>query len=40
MKINNVMLKQDIETKILPDMEALLNNKIETISKIEGNKKV
>ena len=33
-------LKQEIETKILPDMEARLNNKIETISKIVENKNV
>ena len=39
-KINNATLKQEIETKILPDMEAQLNNKIEAISKIVGNKKV
>ena len=34
------MLKQEIETKILPDMEAPLNNKIDAISKIVENKKV
>ena len=34
------MLKQEIETKILLDMEARLNNKIEAISKIVDNKKV
>ena len=32
--INNVTLKQEIETQVLPDMEARLNNKIDTISKI------
>ena len=39
-KINNVTLKQEIETKILLDMEARLNNKIEAIGKIVENKKV
>ena len=39
-KINNATLKQEIETKVLPDMEARLNNKIEAISKIVENKKV
>ena len=34
------MLKQEIETKILPDMEARLNNKIEAMSKIVENKNV
>ena len=33
-------LKQEIETKVLPDMEARLNNKIEVVSKIVENKKV
>ena len=33
------MLKQEIETKVLPDMEAQLNNKINTMSKIVENKK-
>ena len=33
-KINNAMLKQEIETKVLPYMEARLNNKIDAISKI------
>ena len=33
-------LKQEIETKVLPDMEAQLNNKIDAISKIVENKKV
>ena len=28
MKINNVMLKQEIETKVLPYMEEQLNSKI------------
>ena len=37
--INNATLKQEIETKLLPDMEARLNNKIEAISKIVENKK-
>ena len=32
-------LKQELETKVLPDMEARLNNKIEAISKIVENKK-
>ena len=32
-------LKQEIETKILPDMEARLNNKIESISKIVEKRK-
>ena len=36
-KINNAMLKQEIETQVLPDMEARLNNKIEAISKIVEN---
>ena len=30
-KINNVTLKQEIETKVLPDMEARLNNKINKV---------
>ena len=38
-KIKNAMLKQEIETKVLPDMEARLNNKIGAISKIVGNNK-
>ena len=38
-KINNATLKQEIETQVLPDMEALLNNKIDAISKIIENKK-
>ena len=38
-KINNATLKQEIETKVLPDMEARLNNKIDAISKIVENKK-
>ena len=33
-KINNATLKQEIETQVLPDMEARLNNKIDAISKI------
>ena len=37
-KINNVTPKQEIETKVLPDMEARLNSKIDTISKIENKK--
>ena len=32
-------LKQEIETQVLPDMEARLNNKIDAIRKIVGNKK-
>ena len=32
--INNATLKQEIETKVLPDMEARLNNKIDSIIKI------
>ena len=40
MKINNATPKQEIETKVLSDMEAQLNNKIEAISKIVENKKV
>ena len=39
MKINNVTLKQEIETKVLPDMEARLNRKINAINKIVENKK-
>ena len=39
-KINNAMLKQEIETQVLPEMEARLNNKIDTISKIVENKKL
>ena len=38
-KINNATLKQEIETQVLPDMEARLNNKIDAISKIAENKK-
>ena len=38
-KINNVMLKQEIETKVLLDMEARLNNKINVISKIVKKEK-
>ena len=38
-KINNATLNPEIETKVLPDMEARLNNKIDTISKIVENKK-
>ena len=34
------MLKQEIETQILPDMEERLNNKIDAIHKIVENKKV
>ena len=36
-KINIATLKQEIETKVLPDMEAQLNNKIGIISKIVEN---
>ena len=39
-KINNATLKQEIETKILPTMEARLNSEIEAISKIVENKRV
>ena len=38
-KINNATLKQEIETQVLPDMEARLNKKIDAISKIVENKK-
>ena len=38
-KINNAMLKQEIETQVLPDMEAWLNNKIDTINKIVEKEK-
>ena len=38
-KINNVTLKQEIETQVLPDMEARLNNKIDAISKIVDKRK-
>ena len=38
-KINNATLKQEIETRVLPDMEARLNKKIDAISKIVENKK-
>ena len=38
-KINNATLKQEIETQVLLDMEARLNNKIDAISKIVENKK-
>ena len=38
-KIKNATLKQEIETKVLPDMEARLNNKMDVISKIVENKK-
>ena len=34
MKINNATLKQELETKVLPDMEERLKNKINTIIKI------
>ena len=37
--INNMTLKQEIETKVLPDMEARLNSKIDAINKIVENKK-
>ena len=33
-KINNTTLKQEIETKVLPDMEERLNGKIDAIIKI------
>ena len=32
-KINNATLKQEIETQVLPDMEARLNSKIDAMSK-------
>ena len=38
-KINNAMLNKEIETKVLPNMEARLKNKIDAISKIVENKK-
>ena len=38
-KSNNVMLKQDIETKLLPYMEALLIIKIDVIIKIVEKEK-
>ena len=38
-KITNVTLKQEIETKVLPDMEAWLNIKIYAISNIVENEK-
>ena len=38
-KINNAMLKQEIETQVLPNMEARLNSKIDTISKIVEKRK-
>ena len=34
------MLKQEIENKVLPNMEARLNNKIDTINKIVENKRL
>ena len=37
--INNATLKQEIETKVLPDMEARLNSKIDAINKIVESKK-
>ena len=37
--INNVTLKQEIETQVLPEMEARLNSKIDAISKIVENNK-
>ena len=37
--MRRLSLKQEIETKVLPDMEARLNNKIDAISKIVENKK-
>ena len=33
------MLKKEIETKVLPNMEARLNNKIDVISKIVDKEK-
>ena len=38
-KINNATLKQEIETQVLPDMEARLNSKIDAISKIVEKRK-
>ena len=38
-KINNAMPKQNIETKVLSDMEARINNKIDAISNIVEKKK-
>ena len=38
-KIKNATLKQEIETKVLPNMEARLNNKIDVINKIVENEK-
>ena len=38
-KINNATLKQEIETQVLPDMEARLNNKIDAICKIVEKRK-
>ena len=38
-KINNATLKQEIETQVLQEMEARLNNKIDAINKIVENKK-
>ena len=38
-KINNATLKQEIETQVLPNMEAWLNNKIDAISKIVEKRK-
>ena len=38
-KINNVTLKQEIETKVLPKMEARLKNKIDAIIKIVEKEK-
>ena len=39
MKINNATLKQETETKVLPDMEARLTSKVDAITKIVENKK-
>ena len=38
--INNATLKQEIETKVLPDIKARLNSKIDAISKIVEKKKL
>ena len=40
MNINNVTLKQDIKTKVLPYMEAQLNNETYAVIKIVEKKKV
>ena len=37
--INNVTLKKEIETKVLPNMETGLNSKVDAISKIVEKEK-